>query len=197
MRGACKPARIRVLAWPSVASLPERISRLDELAHDLSWSWTPEARTVFRQLDYASWRRTAHNPVQMLQTITPKILARALASPTWLAAYDAKTGDERWRWYVTPQKAGDPGLETWPNLDMAIHGGGMTWQPITYDPELNIIYVTTGYRMIALNAKNGAFLWRTQTGGQMASAPMSYAVDGHQFVAVTVGSVLYSYALTE
>ena len=24
------------------------------------------------------------------------------------------------------------------------HGGGMTWQPVTYDPELNLIYVTTG-----------------------------------------------------
>ena len=45
-------------------------------------------------------------------------------------------GELIWRWYVTPQNAGDPGLETWPNLDMAKQGGGMTWQPVTYDPEL-------------------------------------------------------------
>ena len=36
--------------------LPERINRLDSLAKDLSWSWIPEARQVFRRLDYATWR---------------------------------------------------------------------------------------------------------------------------------------------
>ena len=29
----------------------------------------------------------------------------------------------------------------WPNEEAAKHGGGMTWQPVTYDPELNLIYV--------------------------------------------------------
>ena len=50
----------------------------------------------------------------------------------------------QWRWYVVPQKKGDPGSETWPNEDAMKHGGGMTWQPFTYDPELNLMYVTTG-----------------------------------------------------
>ena len=31
-----------------------------------------------------------------------------------------------------------------PNEDAMQHGGGMTWLPVTYDPELNLIYVTTG-----------------------------------------------------
>ena len=35
-------------------------------------------------------------------------------------------------------------MDSWPNADMASHGGGMTWQPITYDPETKLIYVTTG-----------------------------------------------------
>ena len=39
---------------------------------------------------------------------------------------------------------GEPGSETWPNEDAMKHGGGMTWQPVTYDPELNLIYVATG-----------------------------------------------------
>jgi alcohol dehydrogenase (cytochrome c) len=66
-----------------------------------------------------------------------------------------------WRWYVTPQKAGDPGLDTWPNLDMAKHGGGMTWQPITYDPALNHIYVTTGnpQPVVAFKNREGANLY--------------------------------------
>ena len=64
--------------------------------------------------------------------------------PGYLQSHDPATGALQWRWYVVPQKAGDPGLETWPNLEMARHGGGMTWQPVTYDPELNSIFVTTG-----------------------------------------------------
>ncbi len=68
--------------------LPDRISRLAELAQDLWWSWTPEARGVFRQLDYPLWRATAHNPVRMLQVIPESSLARAAIDPAWLAIYD-------------------------------------------------------------------------------------------------------------
>ena len=68
--------------------LPERINRLDAMARDLWWSWTPEARSVFRGLDYSVWRQTAHNPVRMLQILTPDVYERAMADVTWLAAYD-------------------------------------------------------------------------------------------------------------
>ena len=59
--------------------LPDRIKRLEELAHDLWWSWNTDARRVFRSLDYPLWRQTAHNPVRMLQLIPPETLTRAMA----------------------------------------------------------------------------------------------------------------------
>jgi starch phosphorylase len=68
--------------------LPDRINRLDSLARDLWWSWTPEARWIFRRLDYTVWRQTAHNPVRMLQLLPPVAFERALGDPTWLATYD-------------------------------------------------------------------------------------------------------------
>jgi starch phosphorylase len=71
-----------------VATLPDRIARLDELAKDLWWSWTPTARNVFRSLDYPLWRVTAHNPVRMLRLISPAALERALHNGDWLNAYD-------------------------------------------------------------------------------------------------------------
>ena len=69
--------------------LPDRITRLEELAHDLWWSWNTDARRVFRDLDYPLWRQTAHNPVRMLQLV-PRGHARprALADREWLANYD-------------------------------------------------------------------------------------------------------------
>jgi starch phosphorylase len=70
-----------------VAQLPDGVNRLDELAHDLWWSWNADARNVFRRLDYPLWRLTAHNPVRMLKLISAETLARALADPEWLANY--------------------------------------------------------------------------------------------------------------
>ena len=37
-----------------------------------------------------------------------------------------------------------------------MHGGGMTWQPITYDPELRLIYVATGNPQPVIAHKNRA-----------------------------------------
>ena len=76
--------------------------------------------------------------------------------PGYLEAHDPETGEMQWRWYVVPQKKGDPGSETWPNEEAMKHGGGMTWQPVTYDPELNLIYVTTGNPQPVIAHKNRA-----------------------------------------
>jgi starch phosphorylase len=69
--------------------LPDRLTRLEELAYDLWWSWNTDARQVFRRLDYPLWRLTAHNPVRMLQMVPRETLERMAADPQWLANYDA------------------------------------------------------------------------------------------------------------
>jgi starch phosphorylase len=69
-------------------NIPERLSRLEELATDLWWSWHPEARLVFRELDYQVWRATAHNPVRMLRQIPYERLAAAASDPAFLVHYD-------------------------------------------------------------------------------------------------------------
>jgi alcohol dehydrogenase (cytochrome c) len=51
--------------------------------------------------------------------------------------------------------------------------------------------------LVALDAATGRHLWHFQTGGNMAASPISYAVDGRQFVAISAGNVLYAFALPE
>ena len=51
--------------------------------------------------------------------------------------------------------------------------------------------------IVALDARTGTHLWHFQTGGNMAASPMSYAVDGRQYVAVSAGNVLFSFALPQ
>ncbi len=72
----------------TLVQLPDRVSRLEELAYDLWWSWTPDARNVFRTLDYPLWRLTAHNPVRMLQLMAAETIAQAAQNLTWVAQYD-------------------------------------------------------------------------------------------------------------
>ena len=67
-----------------------------------------------------------------------------LDMPGFLQSFDPETGELQWKWYATPQKAGDPGLETWKNLDAAIHGGGHPWVPGAYDPETRLYIIGTG-----------------------------------------------------
>ena len=51
--------------------------------------------------------------------------------------------------------------------------------------------------LIALDAKTGKYLWHYQTSGNHAASPVSYAINGRQYVALTAGNVLYSFALPE
>ena len=51
--------------------------------------------------------------------------------------------------------------------------------------------------LVALDAKTGRHLWHVQTGGNMAAAPISYAVNGRQFVAIAAGNTLFAFALPE
>ncbi len=60
----------------------------------------------------------------------------------FLDAYDAKTGQRRWRTYTIPGP-GEPGNDTWEG-DSWKTGGSPTWMTGTFDPKLNLIYWGTG-----------------------------------------------------
>ncbi len=104
----------------------------------------------------------------------------SLDDPGYLKSLDLETGKLQWQWDTTP-RPGQPGAETWPDLDAMSHGGGMTWIPGTYDPELNLIYWGIGNpnpvhagqgregknlwtsSIVALNPDTGKLVWYFQT----------------------------------
>jgi starch phosphorylase len=94
--------------------IPERLARLPELARDLWWSWNPQAREVFRRLDYPLWRATAHNPVLMLRQIAPELLEAAARQPEFLALYDAA---------LAGLDAARAARDTWWRARFGDHGG--------------------------------------------------------------------------
>src|SRR6266481_4220852 len=74
---------------PSRPAVPERINGLAAIAANLSWSWNRNARALFRLLDPALWRRTQHNPIEVLRRVDPARLAACAADPAFVRLYDA------------------------------------------------------------------------------------------------------------
>jgi alcohol dehydrogenase (cytochrome c) len=60
----------------------------------------------------------------------------------FVAAYEAQTGKEAWRFYTIPAP-GEAGHETWRGDDW-MHGGASVWLTGSYDPDLNLTYWGTG-----------------------------------------------------
>jgi alcohol dehydrogenase (cytochrome c) len=96
----------------------------------------------------------------------------------FIAAYDAATGKEVWRFHTVPAP-GDPGSDTWSG-DAWKNGGGSIWVTGTYDPALNLTYWGTGNpgpdfnpaqrpgdnlytnSVVALDADTGRLKWHFQ-----------------------------------
>jgi starch phosphorylase len=69
--------------------LPERISGLNAIAHNLWWSWSRDARALFRAVDQPLWHLTRHNPIEMLRRVDPARLAECAEDLAFLERYDA------------------------------------------------------------------------------------------------------------
>ena len=97
-----------------------------------------------------------------------------------VTAYDAETGKEAWRFYTVPGP-GETGHETWPqDNDAWKHGGAPVWQTPAVDPELGLLYFSTGNTapdfdgssragdnlfansIVAVDAKTGEYRWHFQ-----------------------------------
>ena len=57
-------------------NLPETLKPLGELAYNLWFSWNPDARDLYKDLDIDLWREKGRNPVAFLQNVDPKILKK-------------------------------------------------------------------------------------------------------------------------
>lgn len=74
---------------PTIPYLPTRIEGLAAIATNLAWSWSREARALFRSIDEPLWHLTRHNPIDLLSKTDPARLAARAADPDFLQRYEA------------------------------------------------------------------------------------------------------------
>jgi alcohol dehydrogenase (cytochrome c)/quinohemoprotein ethanol dehydrogenase len=106
-----------------------------------------------------------------------------------LAAFDAQTGEELWRFHTVPGNPADghenPAMEaaakTWSGEWWKLGGGGTVWDSITYDPSTNLVLFGTGNAepwnptpmgragdslytssVVAVDADSGEYKWHFQ-----------------------------------
>jgi alcohol dehydrogenase (cytochrome c) len=92
-------------------------------------------------------------------------------------ALDVMTGRVRWQYSRRPRRAHGE-----------IVGGLMsTAGGLVFGGDLEEFF--------ALDASTGAELWHFQTGGQIAAAPVTYEVAGHQYVAIAAGHNILTFTL--
>ncbi|MEX0777724.1 MAG: alpha-glucan family phosphorylase [Phycisphaeraceae bacterium] len=60
------PNLAKIRTFDVVPALPDALKPLEEIAHNLWWSWHPEAVELFVRLDRDLWQVTNHNPVRLL-----------------------------------------------------------------------------------------------------------------------------------
>ena len=51
--------------------------------------------------------------------------------------------------------------------------------------------------LVAVDAKDGKHLWHYQMGEGLTASPITYAVDGKQYVAIASASAIFSFGLFE
>jgi len=68
--------------------LPARIEGLSALTMNLWWSWSREARALFRSIDPALWHLARHNPLELLCRVDPARVAACASDSDFLRRYD-------------------------------------------------------------------------------------------------------------
>src|SRR5438128_2972647 len=90
---------------------------------------------------YADWNRN-YGATSAPLVVKDKVIVGTSAGDDgvrgFVAAYDAESGKLAWRFWTIPGP-GEFGSNSWPG-DLYQHGGGTTWMPGTYDPQLNMLF---------------------------------------------------------
>src|SRR3954451_4669958 len=146
-------------------------------------------RWKIKVAEYMAGYSITHAPLVIKDKVIVGVGGGELGIRGFIAAYDAQSGKELWRFYTIPAP-GEPGSETWekcpPNAkaycdpDAWKHGGGSIWMTGSYDPDLNLTYWGVGNAgpdwnnaqrpgdnlytdsVVALDADTGRLKWHYQ-----------------------------------
>jgi alcohol dehydrogenase (cytochrome c) len=154
------------------SSLDAKLTALDQMTGEIAW-----------QVDVADWSQgysITSAPLYYEGLVIQGVSGGVMGRRCHISAYDAETGELVWRFYTIPGP-GELGHDTWPQDTNAWeHGGAPVWQTPAVDPELGLLYFSTGNTgpvlngavregdnlfantIVALDAATGEYRWHFQ-----------------------------------
>jgi alcohol dehydrogenase (cytochrome c) len=142
-----------------------------------SWIDTSSVNTS-RPAEYQEGNQyTAGSATHEVPALRSPATNRRLQDSGWgaIQAVDPATGEVKWQFRMVDVT--DSGVLTTAS-DIVFAGG------------------REGY-FFALDARTGAVLWKAMTGGQISAGPVTYAVDGKQYVSVPAGNAVFTFCLRD
>ena len=186
VRACCQPVNRGVALWQNkvfVGTLDGRLIALEAKTGRLVW----EQQTVDSDQPYT----ITGAPRVVKGNVIIGNAGAEYGVRGYVSAYDAETGKMAWRFFTVP---GDPKLgfendamraaaKTWTGKWWKFGGGGTVWDAITYDADLDLLYIGTGNgspwnhtvrspkggdnlylsSIVALRPETGEYVWHYQT----------------------------------
>ncbi len=72
----------------AIPVLPDRIKGLSDIALNLWWTWKPQARELFKSINPFIWKETKHNPIKLLNSLSPEELQNLSQDEKFLEQFD-------------------------------------------------------------------------------------------------------------
>jgi alcohol dehydrogenase (cytochrome c) len=105
---------------------------------------------------------------------------------TAVRAIEPQTGERKWQFKLNS------------GISIDAHKGGLTSRGaagiLTTASDLLVTGGPEG-DLVVLDARTGGLIWKAALGGELINAPITYSVDGKQYVAVAAGTSLFVYGL--
>jgi alcohol dehydrogenase (cytochrome c) len=93
----------------------------------------------------------------------------------FLRALDPKTGEKRWEYPMT--------------------GPALMWAGTMSTAGGLVFFGDDDGQLVALDAESGKNLWHYSMGQPLTASPMTFSVDGNQYVSIAAGSDVYTFGL--
>ena len=93
-----KVSNVNPVAWKEVtvrAKLPAKLNKLQEIAYNLWWVWSSDAKNIFRYIDNEAWHRAQSNPVMLLNIISYDKMLELSEDAKFMAQLDKTYADFR------------------------------------------------------------------------------------------------------
>ena len=170
---SAKPSASGSLVWPATMSATNWWPPSYDRARQLVFVPSSDAAGIYFQADEVKFKRGERFDGGAATFYSPNQPATA-----YVKAIDAQTGEIRWQ---TVLGSGSENF-VWTVGGVLSTGGGV---------------VFAGYRDVfrSFDADSGEELWRMNLGARVRGSPMSFAIDGQQYIAVAAGSSLFAFRL--